>query len=137
MSLIPKPYDFEPISVGDHIRKKRLKLGLLQKEAAHQIGVNAWTILNWEKGHTEPPSASVPGILRFLGYDPFPKPKTVSEHLRAKRRSMGWSIQEAAKIAGVDSGTWGDWERGKSIRQHQHQLLIRKLLNLSFDITDK
>lgn len=30
--MIPKPYDFEPISVGDHIRKRRLELGLMQKE---------------------------------------------------------------------------------------------------------
>jgi hypothetical protein len=44
--LILRPWDFEPISVGDHIRKRRLKLGLLQKGAADQLGVNFRTILN-------------------------------------------------------------------------------------------
>ncbi len=39
------------ISIGDHIRKKRLQLGLFQRELAQQLGVNVWTILNWEKGY--------------------------------------------------------------------------------------
>jgi DNA-binding XRE family transcriptional regulator len=42
--------DFEPISLGDHIRKGRLEQGLLQGEAAQQLGVNPWIALNWEKG---------------------------------------------------------------------------------------
>jgi len=66
-SLIPKSYSFVPISVGDHIRKRRLELGLLQKEAARQLGVNPWTVLNWERGHTEPPVSAMPDIFQFLG----------------------------------------------------------------------
>jgi len=88
-SLIVKPYDFVPISVGDHIRKRRLELGLLQKEAALQIGVNPWTVLNWEKSHTEPPVSAMRAILQFLGYDPCPEPRTLPERLLAKRREMG------------------------------------------------
>ncbi len=69
-SLIPKPYDFEPKTLGEHVRKKSLKMGLMQKEVAEQLGVNTWTILNWEKGRTEPPIASIPAIVRFLAYEP-------------------------------------------------------------------
>ncbi|MDT8321430.1 MAG: hypothetical protein RQ826_12975, partial [Xanthomonadales bacterium] len=36
------------------------------------------------------------------GYDPFPQPKTIAQHLLAKRREMGWSIREAAAAIGVD-----------------------------------
>jgi DNA-binding transcriptional regulator YiaG len=64
-ALIPKEYDFEPISVGDHIRKKRLKLGLFQREVAELLEVSPWTVMNWEKGRTAPPVSSVPAILDF------------------------------------------------------------------------
>jgi DNA-binding XRE family transcriptional regulator len=42
-----------PIIVGEHIRKKRMDLGLLQREVAEIIGVTESSIWNWEHG-TEP-----------------------------------------------------------------------------------
>lgn len=33
-SLIPNAYDFEPETLGEHIKKKRLMKGMLQKELA-------------------------------------------------------------------------------------------------------
>ena len=136
-SLIPKPYDFEPKSLGEHLRKKRFELRLMQREVAEQLGVNPWTILNWEKGHTEPPMASIPAIVRFLGYEPFPQPKTLAQHLLAKRREMGWSIKEAARVIGVDPTTWGNWECGQAILYHRHRALIAKTLGLSADALDR
>ena len=136
-SLIPKPYDFTPVSVGDHIRRKRLQLGLFQREVAQQLGVNPWTIMNWERGHTEPPITAFPVIFEFLGYDPFPEPETISEHLIAKRRAMGWSIKEAAECVSVDPGTWGGWERGRTILYRQHRAVVTQLLDLPVDILNK
>ena len=101
--------------MGEHLKKRRLELKLTQKEAAVELGVNSWTILNWEKSHTEPPIATIPAIVRFLGYDPFPEPKTLPEHLLAKRRTMGWSTEQAARKIGVDPGSWSKWERGQAI----------------------
>ena len=106
---------------------------LMQKEVADQLGVNSWTILNWEKGHTEPPIASIPAIVRFLGYDPFPEPTTLSQLLLAKRREMGWTIKEATRAVGVDPTTWGNWERGQTILYRQHRALVAQLLDLSAD----
>jgi len=74
-----------------------------------------------------------PAIVRFLGYDPFPHPKTVAQHLLAKRREMGWSIKEAASVIGVDPGTWRKWECGNSIFYLKHRVRIAQLLQLSFD----
>lgn len=71
-ALKPKETDFEPPTLGEHVRKRRLELRLTQKQVAHRLGVNPWTVLNWEKSHTEPPIQSMGVILRFLGYDPFP-----------------------------------------------------------------
>lgn len=102
----------EPRTLGEHIRRCRLVLRLTQKQLATRLGVNPWTILNWEKGYTSPPIAAIPVILAWLGYDPYPEPATLSERLMAKRRSMGWSIKEAARLLGVDEGTWAAWELG-------------------------
>ena len=106
-------------------------MGLLQTEVALLLYVNPATALNWEKGHTEPPVTSFPAILEFLGYDPFPMPKTVPEYLFTKRRQMGWSIKEAAVAVGVDPSTWGHWEKGRIILFRKHRAAIAELLNMN------
>ncbi len=130
-SLIPKPYDFEPKFLGEHVRKRRLEKGQLQKKAAMELGVNPWTVLNWEKGYTKPPMASMPAILEYLGYDPFPQPMTLPENLLAKRRMMGWSIKQAAEAIEVDPCTWESWERGQMIVYSKHRVLVAQILGLS------
>ncbi len=112
-------------------------MGLMQKEIANQLGVVPWTILNWEKGHTEPPIVSIPAIVQFLGYDPFPEPMTLPQRLLAKRREMGWSIKEVAKAVGVDPCTWGNWERGKLILHRQHRAIMAQILDFSADALDQ
>ena len=34
------------------------------------MGVNTWTLGNWEKGYTKPALRFWPKIIDFLGYDP-------------------------------------------------------------------
>ena len=43
---LPHGYPVELRSIGDHIRKRRLDLGLLQIEVAVQIGVTESTVWN-------------------------------------------------------------------------------------------
>lgn len=136
-SLIKKPYDFEPKTLGEHIKRRRIRMELTQKEVASKLGVVPWTILNWEKGHTEPPIASMPAIVHFLGYDPFPQPRALPDHLLAKRREMGWSVKEAAEAVGVDPCSWGNWERGQIILYCRHRELIARMLGLSADALDQ
>lgn len=69
-ALRKKEFDFDPKTLGEHIKKRRLELGLTQKQAAKRLRVNSWTVLNWEKGETQPLTKSVPKIISFLGYDP-------------------------------------------------------------------
>jgi transcriptional regulator with XRE-family HTH domain len=135
-SLILRPYDFVPISIGDHLRKKRLQLGLFKRDVGQRLGFSPWTIINWERGHTEPPISALPAILGFLGYDPFPESKTIQDHMLAKRRKNGWSVKEAAEIVGVDPGTWRNWERGQLILYRKHRALMARLLGLSTDAVD-
>jgi ribosome-binding protein aMBF1 (putative translation factor) len=63
--------------------------------------------------------------------DLFPEAKAISDQLLAKRRTMGWSIRDAAAELGVDPGTWGNWERGRMILYRAHRVLIARLLGLA------
>lgn len=117
-----------PSTIGEHLRARRLELELTQQAAADHLGFSVGTVLNWERHRTQVPVQAVPAVIAFLGYDPFPSPRTLSERMAAKRRSMGWSIKEAAEALGVDEGTWGAWER-EAVKPwtRYEQLLLRFL----------
>lgn len=110
------------------MRARRIELGLTQGEAASQLGVTAWTVLNWEKAKTEVPVQAIPAVIRFLGFDPFPSPMTLSERMQMKRRHMGWSIREAAQALGVDESTWGAWERDAVKPWPRYEALLDEFL---------
>jgi transcriptional regulator with XRE-family HTH domain len=65
-----RKYPKELKTLGDHIRKKRLDLGLLQAEVAERVGVTASTIFNWERNRVSPQARHIRKIIRFLGYKP-------------------------------------------------------------------
>jgi len=123
---IPK----NPKTIGEHIRKRRLEPGFTQKQASKALGVNPWTVLNWETGRHEPPIRSIPPILAFLGYDPFSAPTTIGEWLLQMRRKYGRSTSEAARQLGVDRTTWQDWERGELILYRKHRVTVATLLGM-------
>ena len=123
-----KPIQVEPKTLGEHIKRERLKRGLRQKDAAAHMGVDTFTVLNWEKSRTTPPAAAFPAILAFLGYDPLPAPQDLAERLGEARRARGWSIRAAAAKLGVDPTTFSGWERGKPLRQERHAALIEDFL---------
>jgi transcriptional regulator with XRE-family HTH domain len=111
-SLISKRLAPMPKTPGEHLYQKRLADGCTQADLALQLGVSEFTLLNWERGHTKViPSESMPAIVAYLGYNPEPRPETVGAQLRWKRRSMGWTIAEAAKRNAVDQSTWEAWEK--------------------------
>jgi transcriptional regulator with XRE-family HTH domain len=99
-------------SIGDHIRKKRLDLGLLQRNVAEQIAVSEATIYNWERNITSPQVYQIPSVIRFLDYDPFPPSKTFPERLVSVRRKLGLSQRAIAEKLGIDATTIGQWESG-------------------------
>ncbi len=129
-ALRPKGFRGPLLTLGDHIKARRLALDLHQREAAEMLNVSPATLLHWEKGQTEPPVQAMPAICRFLGYSPFPDGQTVSERLLQKRREMGWAIRDAARCLGVDPGSWRDWETGKTILYRKHRSAIARLIGL-------
>lgn len=124
----PKPaaYPKEPKTLGGHLRKKRLDLGLLQKDVAGQIGIDLKTLCNWEGQRTEPKIRFLPAIFRFLGEDPRPRPSTPGEQLRAARTALGLSQEALARRLGVDPGTVSRWENGRS-RSWKGRMLLHRL----------
>lgn len=80
-------------------------MGLLQKDAAAQIGVDTATVTNWELGHTEPGERFIPALIAFLGYSPLPQPESLGQAVRIGRLARGWSHKRLASEAGVDPAT--------------------------------
>ena len=102
--------------LGDHIRKRRLDLGLLQEQVAEQIGVDKTTVYYWESNATSPRIDALPQIIKFLGYDPFPAPGSMGEKLILARWRLGMTQKEMAKRLGIDPTTLGRLENGKNRR---------------------
>jgi transcriptional regulator with XRE-family HTH domain len=129
-ALNRKDSDFEPQTLGEHIRKRRLKLKLTLKEAAKLLGTNEGSVINWEKGRTVPKVYRLPAIIRFLGYNPLPEPRTIAERLVAKRLERGWSRKVASRYLGIDVTTLRDWEQGKVILFRKHRRLVAEALDI-------
>jgi len=112
----PLPCPVQLNTLGDHIRKRRLDLGLLQQEVAEQIDVAEATIVNWELNHTSPEIRYISRIIAFLGRDPCARPSdTLGQRLIAYRQKMGLSQKKLARQLGIDPATLGRWERGNGL----------------------
>ena len=110
---LPEAYPKEINTLGDHIRKRRFDLGLLQREVAGQIGVDEATIYNWERQRNQPEIWFIAPIIGFLGYCPFPEPIGLPERLSFFRKRQGLSQKVFARTLGIHPATLGGWETGR------------------------
>ncbi len=118
-------YPASPKTIGEAIRKRRLDLGLKQREAAKMIGCNYLTLVNWEKGHFTPRVNRMAGVVRFLGYNPLPTGSTIAKQLVAHRKARGLTQKNFARELGIDPSTLAKWERGE--REPNWEFLERVL----------
>lgn len=111
----PKPrdprYPEELLTLTDHILKRRLDLGLTQKETAKLIKVDKCTVWNWENNQSEPFIQHYPAIMDFLGYCPYVRPTTWGERLHLYRIHKGLTCRELAKIIPADPTSIRRWEK--------------------------
>jgi len=92
-----------------------MDLGLRQSEVAARIGVWTSTINYWENNHFDPAVQYVPGIVAFLGYEPFePPPASFPLQLKAARVAAGLTRQQLATQLRVHPATVAKWERGEA-----------------------
>ena len=117
--LLPRSYPQALVTIGDHLRKWRLDLGLLHRQVAERIGADASTLTNWELNRTSPALRFLPGIVQFLGYTPWTRDGSTGNQLLAYRRERGCPSQPLAHLVGVDPGTHSRWERGRRWPRHE------------------
>lgn len=111
-SLRKLDYEEDPQTLGQHLKKRRRELGLLQREAAERMGILIETYANWEKDRTVPVASQFRPVVGFLGYDPTPASSTLRERLEAKRRTLGVTFDQVAQYLGWDPVTLNRYVRG-------------------------
>ncbi len=60
----------EPVTLGDYLLRRRIELGLYQKDVAVRLGVTTSTIWNWEHGWVIR-KQFIPRIILFLEHNPW------------------------------------------------------------------
>jgi len=120
-------------TLGDQLRKRRIDLGLSQRELARQLEVSTSTVENWELDETTPARWSVPRIFQVLELDP-PEPTTLRGRLTAYRRGLGLSQGELARSLEVDRCTVVRWETGRTRPTHE---LLEKFETFLAGLADK
>jgi hypothetical protein len=61
---LPRAYPRALCSIGDHLRQRRLELGLLQRQVSEQLDANSSSsVTNWELRRTKPALHFLPGIV--------------------------------------------------------------------------
>ncbi len=69
------------------------------------MGISVDTLMSWETNKKQASIHFLPRIMKFLGYDPFPEPRTLGERLLATRRRLGLSQAQMANALRLDEGT--------------------------------
>ena len=117
-------YPTELRTVGDHMRKRRLELEMLQKDVAKEFGATVCTYRNWEKNRSNPSLVFIPMIIEFLGYVPYDTTcQDLGKRIAAKRRMLGLRQKDLARLIGVDPTTVRAWEKGN--HRPQKKLLCK------------
>ncbi|ORJ62022.1 helix-turn-helix domain-containing protein [Geothermobacter hydrogeniphilus] len=75
-SPLPPELETEPKTLGEKLRRRRIELGLQQKEVAARLSVTTSTAWNWEHGWAIR-KKFVPRIVQFLRKEPNLPPETI------------------------------------------------------------
>ena len=117
-------YPKELKTLGEHLRKRRLDLNLLQKQVGQRIGGSVSDVWNWENNRVSPAVKFIPAIIAFLGYNPMAKPEALPEQLVWYRKGKGWTQRVFAEDLGVDQSTLAGWERGERTPTGRFRTLV-------------
>lgn len=119
-----------PDIIGEHIRKKRVESGLLQKDLAVLFDTCEDTITSWESRQGKPIISVYPKIIRFLGYYPYNHPLDTAEGLIERcRHTLGLSYERLGTLVGVHGTTLICWKQYGEIVQRDCKEKLLSLLN--------
>ena len=137
------PVPRKPQTIGEHLRRRRLELGLLQAQSARRLGVSTVTLSLWEWDKVYPTWPQQPKIIAYLGYDPFTSPAlgkgksnetrfvaflvpdqslSFGQQITRRRLALKKTRKECARELGVSVKTLWGWESD----QHQPMKRLRK-----------
>ena len=125
----PRPVGYveEPYALREHLKKRRLDLGLPQIEAAKYFQVEEETYHNWENSNTMPRVRYNPAIILFLGYNPFfkdVKGLSFASKLGWYRIQCGLSYRRLGKLLQIDPDYLAAYAKGKKAPSLEKQLKI-------------
>lgn len=104
----------QPQTLGEHLRNRRLVLGLRQEDVAEQFGTLREVYERWERDERQPVISEWPGIIAFLGYYPFSQ-ETAADLVLKARRCQGMDQKHLASLVGVIHQRLRRWEHGFEI----------------------
>lgn len=121
-----KGYPTNPITLGDHLRKKRMDLNITQKRVSEILQTTEDTITYWENGRSKPQSSYYKRIFNFLGYFPFDRKKfSFGTEVFYARMISGFTLKELSALTGLSSDGLYYIERGL---RNPRPLSIEKLI---------
>ena len=123
-----KDFKEHPETLGEHLKKRRLELGLLQREVAKTLRIDDASYFCWENDYRTPMIRFMPRIIDWLGYDPFPEPTTAGEEIVALRRRRGISRKGFAKEMGIDESTLEKIEKSATVLKLGMVRIMRRVL---------
>ena len=122
------------ITIGDHIRNKRLSLELTQEKVAEILHVTTDSITGWEKNRSNPQIQFMPAIINFLEYLPIKIDKnSISGKTKAIRLFKGMSQKKLGKLLNIDPSTIDNLENGR----HRPSVKVRNIINGYFNNLNK
>jgi site-specific DNA recombinase len=124
-----KGYPEKLIHIGHHIRKRRIELGMSQRELAKLFEVTEETIYNWENGKKTPALKFIPKIIAFLGYVPFRcESEDLIERLKFYKFINGLTVEELAERLSKHPDQVRAWLTGRRKPSRKNEETIRKFL---------
>jgi transcriptional regulator with XRE-family HTH domain len=113
--------------MGEHVKKRRLDLGLKQKEVSARLGMHFTSLQLWERGIGDLGVKPLAEIIRFLGYVPFECEASPGGRISFLRRCCGKTQAELAEMISCNPETVGRWESNLSNFSRNRDLAVSVL----------
>ncbi|WP_305044942.1 helix-turn-helix domain-containing protein [Geoalkalibacter sp.] len=120
----------DPVTLGEHLRRRRLELCLYQKDVAASLGVTPSSIWKWENGWTVD-LRFIPRVITFLGYNPIPCPADFIERLAWYKQVNGLTLEQLGAEMGRDAEQLAAWLGG------QHKPCQRNRKEIELFLSDR
>ncbi len=102
----------KPITLGDYLRRRRIELGLHQKDIAVRLNVATSTVWSWEnRGLVD--LRFILRVIGFLGYNQVLQPENLLERLAWYKLVNGLTLEQLGAEMRRDPEQLADWLSGR------------------------